>query len=593
MSEESAPLRDRRIRAEGGLRLVKPEYHLPHWSQFLGINFRRVAWFIIIGVALAFFGWQGFLYLQAQRRAHLATLTQGFLKQGDFRSAALSARQTLKENPNDLTALKIMAVVADRNGSPAAVLWWARIAQLEPQRAENQLKWAASALRLNQVPVASQALSNIGGSATNSVRYQELAGATALAAGRFAEAEKHLAEAVRLEPANLSQFLNLAVVQLQSPDPTKAAAARLTLTRLQSDETLRVRAQRTLIADAKRRSNAVEALPLARSVIQDKQATFADHLHYLTLLHLTKAPDFNSELERIMKRSAARAEEVSPLAAWMRQHDLARDALAWLRSLPADIRDVLPIPIAVAECHVQLRSWEELESWLQKQTWEELEFLRFAFLARALRELNRPDSCRATWKQAVSAVGAEVQKQAMLARLADGWQWAGETEQLWWMIAMGDTDQRPALATLNRLYTQRQDERMLLRVAARSYNLNTRDLFAKNNYALLSLLMKHNTGEAFLLAKENFREHPGSSVFRSTYAFALYQQGHVQEALEVFSAIPKEKLDRPALTAYFGILLAANGRKEEALAQLDRAEKANVLMPSEKRLVAEARASLR
>jgi hypothetical protein len=55
-------------------------------------------------------------------------------------------------------------------------------------------------------------------------------------------------------------------------------------------------------------------------------------------------------------------------------------------------------------------------------------------------------------------------------------------------------------------------------------------------------------------------------------------------------SLPKDKLEKPATAAYYGVLLAAKGERAEAARFLDLAKDAD-LLPEEKNLVREARRS--
>lgn len=572
---------------------MNTEYRPPHWSQFLGINFRKLALLLVVGAIVAFAGWKGYRYYAAQKRVRLVSAAQGFLEAGDLRSAVLSARQALQEAPGNTAAVKIMAEAADRAASPAAMLWRARLVELEPNRLEHLLDWAATAVRFKQYPVAEQALGMAAEAGKDSARYHELTAVLALARGRLQDAEKSFTTAAKLAPKNEQLQLNLATVRLQSTDTNSVKAARAALQQLAGAGGQRVPAMRSLRADALRNRRYPEAIAFARSIMQSKEATFPDHIAYLTLLDAARDSALRDALRRLREQVAGKPEEASQLVNWMQQHGQGREGWSWIQSLPPKVRNTMPLPITEAECHVHLRQWNELTAWLNKQNWNELEFLRFAFLARAARELGLTDTYRAAWKQALAATQQQAASLFLLTRTAEGWKWTAEAEQIWWIIAMGNTNQRPALTALNRLYTTRKDERMLLRVAARSYNLADTDVVAKNNYALLSVLLRENLSQAFLLAKENFQRYPDNPAIRSTYAFTLYQQGKLREALELFSAIPVANLEQPSFAAYYGIVLAAGGQQELARRYLNLVGKTNALLPSEQRLVEQARASLK
>jgi Flp pilus assembly protein TadD len=118
-----------------------------------------------------------------------------------------------------------------------------------------------------------------------------------------------------------------------------------------------------------------------------------------------------------------------------------------------------------------------------------------------------------------------------------------------------------------------------------------KDAQARNNYAMVSLLLGTATDQARQIAAELHAAEPDNPVFVSTYAFSLYQQGHPQEAVQALRALGLNRLDDPALAAYYGVFLAAAGDKQTARTYLNKAAKA-FLLPQEQALVARAKQTL-
>ena len=101
-------------------------------------------------------------------------------------------------------------------------------------------------------------------------------------------------------------------------------------------------------------------------------------------------------------------------------------------------------------------------------------------------------------------------------------------------------------------------------------------------------LDKQRAGE---LAKKNCNEQdPDSAVYASTYAFSLYLQGKYSDALGVFRRVKDENLRVPAIAAYYGIVLVANGDRAKAREFLEVGQKAT-LLPEERTLLARAMAA--
>jgi Flp pilus assembly protein TadD len=133
---------------------------------------------------------------------------------------------------------------------------------------------------------------------------------------------------------------------------------------------------------------------------------------------------------------------------------------------------------------------------------------------------------------------------------------------------------------------------MLLRVATRILDLDPKDVVARNNWAQLAMYQGIEKSRAHATARDLHERLPASLGLRATYAFALWQQDRAAEALALFKDAPRDQLEDPSIAACYGLVLAANGNRDEALRYLKIAQTSPGLLPSEQRLVAKALESL-
>jgi len=177
----------------------------------------------IIGTlaVLAVAGWLSRpVYRHFKERREVAQ-AQRFLAAGDFRNAVLSAHQALSLNPTNVAACRVMVTLADLSHNPIALDFQQRIALTEPT-VENKLQMAMMGLRYQRppYPLTGQLLSDLAPVATNLARYQVVAASLAVALRRPNEAEMHFEAAVKLDPTNQLDALNLAVIRLESTNLT-------------------------------------------------------------------------------------------------------------------------------------------------------------------------------------------------------------------------------------------------------------------------------------------------------------------------------------------------------------------------------------
>jgi predicted Zn-dependent protease len=545
---------------------------------------RRLAACVLVA-AVSFGGYRGYC---VWREHHLAKQTQEFFDRGDYKSAVLVARHLLELNQNSVAACRVMAETAELAGRAEALSWRQRVAALEPNLPRNQIAFAGAALRFGQFDRARKILDAIAPAARASVKYHQLAGTLAVAEKQSALAETEFAAALQLEPNNQQLVLNLATVQLASPDPATNEKARAELMRLCEQPAVRLESLRALTSEALARNSRVSAEKWAGELKSEKNATFSDLLLYVEATQGTEASQ--ACLLEVQSRAAESPATAGALITWMNRHTMAQGALTWGLSLAPKIVEAQPVPLAIAESYSFLRNWKGLEAWVEGKDWGEQECFRLAVQSHALRHLNivdRPSmESETVWRAALKATKSRPDRLAAIAQLEEGWGYTADAEEAWWMIANGNENAKEALAALQRLYKSKQDSHGLLRVAKRALELNPADLVAANNCASLGLLLTADAS-ARRLATKLHRENPANAIFSTTYAFALHTEGKTGEALKAMEALNEAQLRNPVVAAYYFVMLVENGNMERAHAFLSAANKA-ALLPEEQQLLTAA-----
>ncbi|MGA2247232.1 MAG: hypothetical protein ABSH48_19750 [Verrucomicrobiota bacterium] len=125
-------------------------------------SFLRKTLIVVLVMALvAVAGWAG---RKAYRKAtlhRLLTEASQYIEKQDIKQASLCLRQALSVNPFDVNANQLMADMLEDAGSPAALGWRIRCAQLETNNVDFRLAWARTALKINDVSSAAHALGGI------------------------------------------------------------------------------------------------------------------------------------------------------------------------------------------------------------------------------------------------------------------------------------------------------------------------------------------------------------------------------------------------------------------------------------------------
>ena len=510
-----------------------------------------------------------------------------FIQKSDPAKAVLFARQALQLNPTNPVSVRIMAELADQSNSPQALAWRQRLVESEPTL-ENKIALGLASLHYENFPhpIAEKMVRELADQAKANPTYLWLAAEFALKHGKFADAEIHFKEVLQVSPTNESAQVNLAVLQLQSGDPQKISAGRASLEHLQSSPENGLRALRSLVENSLKRNDLETAERFSRKLLADSRSAFIDQVVHLTILARSKSSAFEPYLLSVKTESAAIPEDVYKLATWMNLNELSENALTWIRSLPAAVRDQQPVPVAEADCYTWKKEWRQLETFLNEQKWGDRDFIRAAMLSRALREQKQKMAADVQWQKAIRLASEKLQTLTLLVKMAEDWRWPGEVETSLWAVLERYPRETWATRSLSQSYHAQGNTRGLQKLFSYLAQ-NNPDPGTENNLALVSLLLGMNTDKAHELAEKVFKKDPKNPSFLSTYAFALHLKKKDAEGLQLFEQLSAKELEDPSIALYYGIALAAAGQKEKAQKYLTLAGKAQTL-PEERRLLAEA-----
>lgn len=540
---------------------------------------------VVAGLGLWFLGRPAYRHFKERRAMNQA---REFAGKGDFRNASLSARQALLANPQNVDACRLMAELSELARSTNALDWHRRVAEIEPT-AENRLRVAAAALRFQRppFPLATEILEELAASATNLAAFHVVAAERALKLKRIPEAAAHFEAAGRLEPANEQHQLNLAVLNLQSTNAATAAAARATLDRLRASTNLAAVALRWLVGESLKNRDYPAAERYSNQLLEDRQCSLEDRLQHLSLLREGHPAAFPQALEAARRHASTNAAEIYGLSAWMLSHQLADQTLEFLESCPQAVRKRQPVPMAFVDVYLAKKDWEALEAFLLEEKWDELDFIRLAFLSHAAAEQGQTQAADVRWRSAIRQAADRLGPLTSLLSMATHWKRPKAREDLLWQITQRFPREKWTLRELDRLYAETGNTRGLHKLYSHIAGYDTGNVVAQNNLAATSLLLRLNLPRAHEIARDLYQRHPEDAVITSTYAYSLHLQGRTPDALAALEKLPPDALEQPSVALYYGCLLSAAGRTNQAARYLERARH-GTLLPEEKQLLAAA-----
>jgi tetratricopeptide (TPR) repeat protein len=550
--------------------------------------FIRLGVKILCAIALLIgLGWGGreaFLRLQEYRMMKQARRS---VEKHDDRWAAIAVRKVFDLNPKNAEACRLMAEILERQGANSAVIWRAEVVKLLPDSLDDAIALAKAALRFGDIPRAKRAIEKMEAKGARVAEFQEVKGEIALAQKDTAAAQAQFTEALRLDPDNKIFQLNLAIVQLQSKSADEKAKASQILQRFMEEPKLRKAAARALRDFALQSKDGRTAFEITQKLAGFPEAEFRDRLDYLQMLRQLNHPDFAVHLLNMEDESSSDPTKIYELLTWMSTNQQTVIAQDWVKRLPATVTSKWPVAGAVSDCFVAEKDWDGLEEWCKKTDWGEMDFLRHAALARASRERSRTFDAEREWNFVRKAIGSDGNKISLLQKKVAAWGWKQESLDLLWLLTKDQQRQNAAFGALSQYYAAEGDTASLYRVILHLSELRPNDPETENNLAQLSLLLNMDKQRAAGLAKKLYERDPTNAVFASTYAFSLFSQGQNAQALQAFGRVKAEDLRTPAVAAYYGIVLMANGDKAKAREFLEVGQTAT-LLPEERTLLARA-----
>lgn len=492
---------------------------------------------------------------------------KGYFEKRDFKHAMIDARRALDVNPADAEATRILAKSVEAVGVPGAMQWRNRLDSIIPGDPENVLAWAKDAVKEGDLITAERVLKTLKPADQVNPVFHDLSASIAMGRHDRVAAEGHWEEAIRLDPKDERYQLSLAVVRMESAKSGVRAAAADTLREMAGRTPKSLGALRALIADAMRRREFEAAKELAETLAADPRALFSDKLIRLSVLRSLNEPLAPSYLTELRDASMAKPADLTQLLVWMNTQNLAIMVEEWTPSLPADLVSKPPVCVVLAESSIKASRWPQLRAQVEKGNWGEADYLRRAFLARALERLGDPDAGAAEWKEALAAAssGADaLLRLQALAKACKEWGWKERGEDVLWKMSGYYGCPRWALDSLWEGALKRGDSAQLVALSRILAKTNSKDVGLRNNYIFLSLLTRTEEGNPQQAAEELYQEHPGDAIIASTYALALYQKGMPDKAVAVMSALKPAELEDPQIAIYYGIFLTAAGHAAKA-----------------------------
>ena len=548
---------------------------------------RRMLLLWLVACALVLGGTVGSFAYKPWRLRSLQRASQEAVKNGDYVAATFNARRALQIDADFIPACVVMAEVGEHNRVPDAVMWREKVLHLKGESADTLLGLASTALSFGKTFTARSALERVPAKDREREDFLVLSGALALEARDYRPSIPFYEAAIRLNPRKAEYQLALGRAKCASEDSSIHDEGRGLLLELGAHKTLGATAMRAVIADCEAHEEYPAALRYTQELLTQPSHKFSDELLLLRLMHKTKDERFAATLADAQRKAQADPKHAGGLLLWMSMDGLAKDGLEWVLKRTPKLGQSPELRPAMAGCYLTLVDWTALLAITQKGEWDAVEYVRHAYRSRAFHEQAAWPLARTEWELAITTANGQIDALAWLSQLATEWKWNDETAESLWALLDKAPGTKWAVETLQKSYLQQRDTLGLRQLALHLVKTDPADENAQNDLALASILLNIEPDRAMKIARDLYTKHPDNVAFNSTYAFALHSTGRTAEGLEILEKLPPERLEDPAIAAYYGIMLAANFSAKKASRFLEIGRKGS-LLPEEKQLVAQA-----
>ncbi|MBC8012155.1 MAG: hypothetical protein H7067_18885, partial [Burkholderiales bacterium] len=272
-----------------------------------------------------------------------------FLAQNDLPAAKLALDVALMAVPGNLDALRAAADFLDQANMPEAMRLRRQILMIEPGSTTDRAALVMAALRFRDLNAAREAVAGFEPAEAERPEALQAALAYALATDNRPVADLLFERLDQVGAGNGNTRVMHAVLRLKHPKPEVVAAARAELDELAKEPRHSLFIHRELMMDALARRDSAEAKRQADAVVADPRARLGDRLARANLaLNIDKQP-FEDVMASVAPYVGAEPQDVAEFARWLLLVGHAKEAEAWLATLPEAVAGEPAVRAAQAE----------------------------------------------------------------------------------------------------------------------------------------------------------------------------------------------------------------------------------------------------
>ncbi|WP_221031759.1 tetratricopeptide repeat protein [Actomonas aquatica] len=354
--------------------------------------------------------------LQTWRVDRTLAQANAFAAEQDYRNVLLAIRRASQLGSQDVAVWRRIADYLTQLGSPEALQARQTVTALDPTDLHARVELAQTALLFGDYKTSQSALEAAKALAPSSTTYQEAAATLALYLGDVDQLKTNLTALVSADPSNTQAAYDLAIARLWSPDATERRNGLDTLTVLLAQPELRVRVTLDLLKDTARNQDQPQLVALFPHLV--------DALDYPTAF-TARTTNLNTLILGLKTTALDDPADVARVADWLADIRLGRDALQWVHTLPAELREHPRVAEIAAEISLREGIPAASAHYLLQNAFGDLppEAAVLATGARQLEAHNRLAAAQAAWDEAINLASDARDPNALrvLARVGALW----------------------------------------------------------------------------------------------------------------------------------------------------------------------------
>jgi Flp pilus assembly protein TadD len=492
------------------------------------------------------------------RQRQALTQVETFAERDDYRNAMLALRRATEIDQNDPRVWREAAAFLTRIGSPESVVARQNLARLEPGDTGLRVALVTEALRFGDLDAARGGLGELEEAGRRDSAFHRLAAAVALAMGRTAEFEAHLADLIAADPADASARFNLAAIRLWSADTAASSGALRELDELLREPALRVRAgleRLKFVAASRDPARADAEVAVLRAVFRPDLAGRAP-----TADLPGEPPGWRDLLDGLEQAAAGNANDAALFARWLSDVDLGPRALAWIDGLPEALRTAREVAGAATDLAARLNDLPRLRRQLESGAWGRVpaETIDLLLAARVQRQRFGAQRARAAWEDAVATAVDSLPGLRALARLAGLWGDRDGADRALQTIVDRYPREYWACEALRVSYSAQRDMDKLWRLYQKWAPRAPDNPAVQQTWVMLGALL-NRSDPAQLARVERLLASEGDAPHTATLlagAGALWRAGRAEEASALIDRLPEDGKKDPRAALWTAILAA-------------------------------------